>query len=144
VAPPADDDPALQGRTGRPVPTLKLFCGFLAWLAAQFLALLMTGAGHGWGTPFLVSLPLSVLYPLLVLRASRAPPGGGIRLELGVAAVALFLDYILWTSILDDEAVFFSRMWKIDSGLVAAWLILWAGWHALLLLAFRRNRSGLA
>jgi hypothetical protein len=113
--------------------------GLVPWAAAQFVALLLGAGGHGWDMPFLLSMPLLFLYPLVLVRALR-PSGSGAGLELGAGAVAVLLDLLMLGS-LSDEAEYVRKIVEFGGApYIAGWLILWAGWQGLLVLAAIRNR----
>jgi hypothetical protein len=115
--------------------------GIALGLAALLLALAATGAGHGIYAPLLVSLPLPILYPLVLARAF----GSGARSsEAAVAALAIaaLLDCIL-IAVSSGEREHFLRMWRYEPAFLLAWFGLWAGWQVLALAAMLgRGRAG--
>ena len=124
---------------------VAIAAGLLIAALAQFLALMLGGAGHGWTDPFFFSFVLFVTWPLALARipgpvGTSAYPDG-IMLVLGAVTTLLL---IVKTS---SEPQYFWRMADQDGGVrvIIAWLILWFGWQivtAVNLLRGRRSQQG--
>ena len=68
--------------------------GIFLTAAALFLAFFLTGAGHGWGAPFLVSMPLLAVLPIALVR-SRTGKRTGMAWDIGLVFLAVAADYYL-------------------------------------------------
>ena len=113
--------------------------GVILWLAAQALALMLGAAGHGWGTPFLVSIPLIVLYPAILIRASVLYIKGS-AIDAGILFVAILLDaYLVMETVLEDGS-YFLRIWKASPAVVIGWVDLWLGWQVVIAVSMIRSR----
>lgn len=110
--------------------------GILLWVATQFFAASIGGAGHGWTSPFWVTFPLLVIYPLVMIRTflSRANNTG-----LGVLLIvtAIVLDVVVFQSSM-GEIEYVWKVWDIAFVEVVAWIALWFGWQVLLACSFVR------
>ena len=113
--------------------------GVLLWLATQFFGFGVAGAGHGWVSPFYVSISLLLLYPAAVVRlfSKEQSPAADGSLLLAAATLDLLL---LWCS-LAEGSQYVVRIWRFDPALVAGWAALWAGWQVLALASLLRRRS---
>ena len=112
--------------------------GLLLWLCTQGLALGLAGAGHGWGDPLLFTLPLVFLYPAALIRGFES--GRGRRwIDMLLLLTGLALDLLLVGRSLGEESVYFLRIWQFEPAAVAIWMILWAGWQAVLVVRVLRS-----
>jgi hypothetical protein len=94
---------------------------------AQFVALLMAGAGHGWVTPFWFSPALFVLAPIAFVRVGgrgKAAPG----IEIVLVMVGLALDVALYSAAVAEGVDYFWRVTPFNW----VWLALWSGWQVAL------------
>jgi hypothetical protein len=60
----------------------------------MFLAFFPAGAGHGWGAPFFVSLPLLAILPIVLVR-SRTGSRTGKTWDIELVLLAVAADYYL-------------------------------------------------
>jgi hypothetical protein len=102
---------------------------------AQFLGLFLAGAGHGWVTPFFVTMPLWILFPATLALAVRTDRVSRLVL-FTAAAVALAADARLVSGTIDESS--YLRFYLEVNGavgwlIVVLWLCLWVSWQALLL-----------
>lgn len=106
---------------------LLVLLGLAIASAAQFLAFVLVGAGHGWVSPFFVSLIQFLMWPFALVRladrASLSPIPEAIL--LGIAAVA---DLWLITATI-GEARYFSHMFESYPAFVLGWIAIWASWQ---------------
>ncbi|MBO9575505.1 MAG: hypothetical protein J7494_07210 [Sphingobium sp.] len=121
--------------------TIWIGVGLIAWLAAQTIALGMTGAGHGTYPPLFFSAPLIFLYPTAFIHLFVPGHHRGHR-RRQVLAAALLLDVILLACLL-AEGNFFLRMWRVEPVFVTVWIALWLGWQGLFALPPRAAIHGL-
>jgi hypothetical protein len=112
--------------------------GLLPWFVAQFIALGIGGAGHGWIAPFYFTIPLFLLYPLVFIRAfSRV---GTWKVDAAILVIAAVLDLLLLRNLFFLEYEYFLRMWNDARGVVALWFGLWAAWQVLAITTLLRKR----
>ena len=114
--------------------------GLLPALAAQWIALGIGGAGHGWVGPVFFSMPLFLLYPLAFLRALPSPAGAQ-RADAILLAAAGGLDFLLLGDMILVEKAYVLAAVGAAPGLVALWLALWAAWQVPAVAALLRNRD---
>jgi hypothetical protein len=106
-----------------------LVVGLLAAALAEFLAVAVGGAGHGWVEPATISVVLFFVYPLVLVRlVSRS--GKSILGDLGLVAFALVADVLLLGGALGGERDYFLR--ALDFGTSYGWIAMWLSWQALL------------
>ena len=111
-----------------------LWCAFIA----HGIALLLTGAGHGWVAPFTFSALLWVAWPLSLLRwLDRQSRTFWIEARLLLAAVAA--DVRLHQNIVGDEARYFAASMTIAPVFTGLWLLLWGAWQVLVLFVMVRR-----
>ncbi|MDB5675618.1 MAG: hypothetical protein JWM65_2600 [Sphingomonas bacterium] len=102
--------------------------GLALAMFTQFIALLMTGAGHGWITPFWFSPLLFVLNPIAFTRVVGGRKGApGIEIVLIVVGVAL--DVALYSRTMAEGVEYFWRVIPFNW----VWLALWSGWQLALI-----------
>ena len=99
-------------------------------IVTTVLGLMLSGAGHGWTSPFFFSMPLVFLYPVALFLAIRR---SALARRAGVALVALglILDLCLaWMTA--GESEYFFRMMDQEGApeVASAWVVLWLGWQA--------------
>ncbi len=68
--------------------------GICLAFAALFMAFFPAGAGHGWGAPFFLSIPLLAVLPIVLVR-SRAEERTGVAWDIGLVLLAVAADYYL-------------------------------------------------
>lgn len=105
---------------------LPIVAGLLGALPVIFLALMMTGAGHGWIAPFWFSLSLLVLYPATAVE--RVREGLSLWPALLPAGAAATGDILLLRNMLWEETEYFQRA----GGMAYLWLLFWFAWQGLL------------
>lgn len=91
---------------------------------AQMLALGMTGAGHGWITPFLFSVTLFLLNPIALLRLT-AGQTRSITIDVLLIVIALILDGALYVMTVREGAEYFWRVTPFNW----VWLVFWSMWQ---------------
>ena len=104
---------------------LAIIGGFIFAGMAQFIAFAMTGAGHGWMLPFLVSASMFLLYPIALLRLGDKESTNR-RPEAALLLVGALLDLVLLLDAFGSYHPFGL------SGLTPAleiWLLFWLGWQ---------------
>jgi hypothetical protein len=121
---------------------IAIAAGLALGLLTMFLALLIAGAGHGWSSPMLFSLPLAVLYPAAFLLATLRSALTR-RTGVGLVALGLILDLALALQTSGEESEYFLRILDQDLGpeVVTAWIFLWLGWQATAFVAAWRNEE---
>jgi hypothetical protein len=102
--------------------------GLLIGLFSLYVALVMTGAGHGWITPFFFSLACPVLFPLVAVRLARADCGG-VGMSIVIIMMAVVLDLILLNATTREGVGYMHRV----GGIAILWLSLWALWQVVAL-----------
>lgn len=116
---------------------LSRAAGVLLSLVTLLMALMLTGAGHGWYGGVLFSLPLLFLYPIALGRAFDSEPGSR-EADISILIAAIILDVLLLGNTLSDE--YFGRMWDYDPTFVSIWIALWAGWQPFIVVSLLRKR----
>ena len=121
-----------------------LILGLILAAIAQFLAMLLAGAGHGWVSPLLFSVALWIFIPSTLL-AMRQVDNGSRNLMLGMAAVALAAD--VWLIIRSMDESRYIRLYVDVNGalgliIILLWLGLWLFWQGLLVRALLGGRKG--
>lgn len=110
--------------------SVAIFVGLLIAVLAEYLALMLAGAGHGWGAPLRYSLLLFVAYPIALARISNSTRAS-VAVDAAMFVVGAGASFRLFQNIRETEAEYF---WKlVDAGLpiVILWLAIWFGWQAL-------------
>lgn len=118
-----------------------LVVGLLMAALAEFLALGVGGAGHGWIAPSAMSIVLFIVYPLVLVRLSSRS-GKSIRGDLALGVFALAADVFFLVDILRWETDYVLRV--LGSGGSSTWIALWLLWQALVgvTIAIRLRRRG--
>ena len=113
-------------------PGSRIALGIAFAAIASILSVFLSGGGHGWNTPFLVSVILWVVAPVTVYVIYQSPPPRVLLYIL--AGIALIADFILVKGTI-VEADVLPRYVQVNgaSGLIimAAWAFLWALWQVL-------------
>ena len=120
-----------QSRTGK----IALGLGLAA--VALLTAIMLAGAGHGWTSPLLVSIPLWVVYPLTFYAAKQDVPHARAILWM-LAIIALGSDALLIVGTLGETSHIaeYVRVNGIAGILIMAmWSVLWIVWQAILVRA---------
>lgn len=115
---------------------LPVIAGLAVAATTLFLGMAMTGAGHGWITPFWFSLFGLVLYPATFSRLARYA-ATSFEANMGLCLFAVFLDYQLY-DFTRSEGV---RYFHLVGGMAYLWLVLWSLWQiAVVVTALKRGR----
>ncbi|MBW6422503.1 hypothetical protein KX729_13680 [Rhizobium sp. XQZ8] len=112
--------------------------GILLWLATQTLAVMLAGAGHDWGMPMWVSIPLIALYPLVLVRVS-APDKNALLVDACIIVAAVALDACLTANLFMEERAYFLRVWTTGPAVVVGWVALWLIWNAACVVSLARK-----
>jgi hypothetical protein len=119
---------------------VALGLGFAA--VACTLGLFLSGGGHGWNTPLLVSVILWVVAPVTLYVINQSEPPRPLLYIL--VAIALIADFILIKGTI-IEAEVLPRYAEVNgaSGLIvmATWTFLWALWQVLVVRALLTSRA---
>lgn len=115
--------------------------GLSCAIVAQFLALGLTGAGHGWVAPFFCSPLLFITYPLVLARVME-PNRQTIWIEIALLAVAIAADLYLGANALGSEARYVDRMIADAPAFFIPWLCLWWGWQIMVIWLLLRSPRG--
>ena len=112
--------------------------GVVIAAVAQFIALMLTGAGHGWITPFWFSPALWLLMPIVLVRLrNRVPSKTGSPLpNVSLLLIALALDIALIIRTFAEGSDQFMngsdylmKVAAVDPPLVMTWILLWLSWQ---------------
>jgi hypothetical protein len=102
--------------------------GLLCATIAQFIAFLMTGAGHGWVYPFFLSPWLFLLYPAAFVRFGQKQSANPLP-DVALLLIAAVLDLKLYDNMTTAERAYYGR-----PGVVSyLWLAFWCIWQAVVL-----------
>ena len=109
-----------------------IWIGLAVAAVGQMLAMMVAGAGHGWGTPFFFSPVLFLLYPVVLIRllAPETLPWRVIDLLLIAAAIALDLRLVQAT---EAEGLEYFHSAMAMPPLPHLWIAVWLGWQGLAL-----------
>jgi len=101
---------------------------------AGILSVFLSGAGHGWNTPLLVSVILWVILPLTLYIIGQRQRS----LLLGLLVIALGADFILVRGTIAEARVlphYVEVNGAAGIAIIAAWLAIWLLWQALVVRA---------
>ncbi len=113
--------------------------GLAMWLVTTFAAFWLGGAGHGWVTPFRVTLPGIALGPLTFVAAFASTPASRkYNFALLVLAAALDLYLLINTNGEDREGL--STVLNYAPVLIVPWAALWLGWHGIIIASLLKRR----
>ena len=124
-------------------PIAAAVTGIMFAAIAQFLSILLGGAGHGWVEPFFFSAAMWITLPLMAIRLSRRAAGSDSPVEWLVLLSGLLLDMLLVISTVFVTGTEYLLKVMAMGGLplVALWVALWLSWQiAALFLLFCRAR----
>ena len=132
-------------RSRLPVAFLASICAFLYAAAFSFLAMLMSGAGHGWGSAGISGIGLALLPLAAVAWVYRRSASGRLLLVVTLLG-ALVADAYLIIETRSEGFEYVGRVWSAMPLLLLLWFILWLAWQvalAVLVLhhGFRFNRN---
>lgn len=114
--------------------------GLVLWSLAMATSLGIAGAGHGWISPLVVTVPLAALYPLVLARAV-GKGSGSVAADGAILIFALLLDVLLLALSSYWEPGGFGAALRFGAGHVASWIALWIGWQLLACVTFARRRG---
>ena len=109
---------------------------------AQLLSFLLSGAGHGWNTPLLVSMVLWVVAPVTLYVVRQSPSPRAVLITL--ALIGLGADAVLIKGTVREARVFPLYLQVNGAAgvlIIAAWLLLWLFWQAIVVHAAFPHRS---
>ena len=108
--------------------------GLFAASAAQFLALMLSGAGPGWVTPFFFSLFLWFALPWTAARFRLRRTGRpyGIAADAKLLAAGILLDALLVYSSLAEGLEYYRKAADFAPQLTYGWIALWLSWQVVL------------
>jgi hypothetical protein len=101
------------------------FVGFAAATILCFLALLMTGAGHGWMSPCVPSLVALVGFPLLGAAAGMRASDTRMLIALTFLIAAFSGDLWLIAATASEGVEYFHRAMTAIPEILTSWLIIW-------------------
>lgn len=110
---------------------LEIAAGLAIAAIAEFIALLLTGAGHGWLAPLRYSLILFLAYPLaLIRRADRT--GTSILPDVVALGLGICASLLLIVETRTNEAGIIGQFIRVNGvSVIIVWVLLWLGWQAL-------------
>ena len=117
--------------------------GLLLAFVAQFLGLVLAGAGHGWITPLYASFILWVFLPLTFATVSPLGPyrHGDMRRLLILIALGLIADVALVLATIWEGAEYFWNAMGLNGGLNSLWLLIWISWQLVIALALSQGEE---
>lgn len=117
-------------------PRSRVALGIAFAAVGSLLAVFLSGAGHGWNSPLLVSVILWVVAPVTFFVTSQCSPPRSLLYILAV--IALIADFILVQGTI-VEADVLPRYVEVNGApgmiIMAAWAFLWALWQVLVVRA---------
>ena len=116
---------------------IRIMAGLAIAAVAIMFAMLTSGAGHGWVSPFPFSFAMLIMWPLVLVR--MASEGKGIVLDWVLIADAAMLDLgLAWTT-WTMEADYVG--WAFRSGMAYPWLAVWGLWQLLAVMSVIRRMN---
>jgi len=115
-------------------PGSRIVLGLGLAAVAGILSVFLSGAGHGWNTPLLVSVILWVILPLTLYIIGQRQRS----LLLGLLVIALGADFILVRGTIAEARVlphYVEVNGAAGIAIIAAWLAIWILWQALVVRA---------
>jgi len=115
-------------------PGSRIVLGLGLAAVAGILSVFLSGAGHGWNTPLLVSVILWVILPLTLYIIGQRQRS----LLLGLLVIALGADFILVRGTIAEARVlphYVEVNGAAGIAIIAAWLAIWLLWQALVVRA---------
>ena len=125
-------------------PRSRVALGVAIAAVAGLLSVFLSGAGHGWNTPLLVSVILWVVAPVTLYTVGQSPPPRALL--YAIAAIGLVADAILIKGTIAEARVFplyLQINGAVGVGIIAAWLFLWLLWQALVVHALVARRASI-
>jgi len=115
-------------------PGSRIVLGLGLAAVAGILSVFLSGAGHGWNTPLLVSVILWVILPVTLYIIGQRQRS----LLLGLLVIALGADFILVRGTIAEARVlphYVEVNGAAGIAIIAAWLAIWLLWQALVVRA---------
>ena len=103
-----------------------------AGLAAPVLAVTLSGAGHGWVSPFFPSFGLLLAGPFAGVAWVWRKRGWGLLLGCALAVLFTVGDYLLWFLTRREGFGYFCKVWDYGPAIVVLWFSAWLYPQALL------------
>jgi hypothetical protein len=103
-------------------------------VACLLVALILAGAGHGWGSAFIVSLTGLVASPVAGVAWAKRRRLTGKRIALVLVALAVGANLVL-VHLTRAEGPYFESEWLSDPEMVVIWAALWAVWQVVAVFA---------
>ena len=126
-----------RSRTG------KIALGLGLTAVTLLLAIMLTGGGHGWNTPLLVSIPLWVLYPLTFYAAGQDVPQARPILWI-LAIIALATDALLIFGTVSETSYVVQAM-RVNGAagflIAGAWCVPWIIWQVVIVRSLLDRRA---
>jgi hypothetical protein len=120
-------------------PGSRIVLGLGLAAVAGILSVFLSGAGHGWNTPLLVSVILWVILPVTLYIVGQPQRS----LLLGLLVIGLVADFILIRGTIAEARVlpqYVQVNGAAGIAIIAAWLAIWLLWQALVLRALLVGR----
>lgn len=99
--------------------------GFGVGAVVSFIAFLLTGAGHGWGS-IIISWTSLVGAPLAGIAWAHRYSSAGILLSIIVLIGGLVGDYKLWSATIEEGVFGAKYVWELFPILIIIWGALFA------------------
>jgi len=115
-------------------PGSRIVLGLGLAAVAGILSVFLSGAGHGWNTPLLVSVILWVILPVTLYIVGQPQRS----LLLGLLVIGLVADFILIRGTIAEARVlpqYVQVNGAAGIAIIAAWLAIWLLWQVLVLRA---------
>lgn len=106
----------------------RIICGIVIAFIGQFFAIMLAGAGHGWNTPFRVSLVLWLAYPATLMRV-KTDQRHSFDLALLVLAALADIGLVAFTRF--EGVEYFVRVVRFPGAwwVIGVWVLIWLGWQ---------------
>lgn len=110
---------------------VRIVIGLACAAIAQFVGLLLGGAGHGWVTPFFASAALWVLLPIGFVFATPSTGYAASRkpMLIALAVIAVIANVGLIFTTIDQGTEYFSKVFQLSPPFVLGWMALWISWQ---------------
>ena len=119
--------------------SFEITAGLAIAAIAEFLALMLTGAGHGWVAPLRYSLILFLAYPFALVRRADAT-GTSILPEVVALGLGVCASLLLIVETRTNEAGIIGQFIRVNGvSVIIVWVLLWLGWQALTVHTFLRR-----
>jgi hypothetical protein len=125
--------PPLEYRT--PVPARGLIAVVAAVLGVSYalviawMAVGMSGAGHGWNSASITCLGVFVI-PSAAVGIVYRRTSGGLAGAIATLLAGVVIDLMLFSATWDEGTEYVARVWNAVPAVVILWLLMWSGWHS--------------